>query len=189
MPMELIADTTLQPSSLPTRGGAWRLRPGEAPSWADLPLDRSTATTWRLRAGQTGLGVNAWLAALLEYELVQSNLAELGVDLQAIVGKARQALEVDRLAPTAGLRQWVAQLTDPGSQGDLPSDELPSIVMPERLLAQLAPSAVPAILNAAAESEAETEATVMERAAAAVGLTMDAWAYLMALRLQNAASV
>jgi hypothetical protein len=187
--MQLIRGTSLQPSSLPARKGAWRLRPGEVPSWIDLPLDRKVMGACRSRAREAGLGVDAWLALLVECELVRSHLAGFGFDAGKVVDEASRSLGIARLAPSASLRQWGAQLNGQDREGDLPLDELPSVALPERLLVQLAPGTIPEFLTAAVGREAESEALPLERIAAAVGLTMEAWAYLTTLRLQGTGGV
>jgi hypothetical protein len=70
--------------------------------------------------------------------------------------------------------------------GGPPYDELPTVVLPERLLAQVVPHAVSEVLFAAVGSGDDEEALAVERAATAVGQAADAWAYLTALRLRCA---
>jgi hypothetical protein len=181
--MQLIGGTAPKPSPFPPRKGAWRLRPGEAPSWVDMPLDRATIETWRARATEAGVGVDAWLGLLVERELVRGHLCELGLGVENLVAEAERSLEVTRLAPTDALRQWSAQLSGQGGGlGAAPPDELPSAVLAERLLAQIAPSPVAHVVTTAVEGKADEEALLLERAATASGLTMETWAYLATLR-------
>lgn len=185
--MQLIRSTASQPPALPARKGSWRLRPGEVPSWIDVPLDREATEAWRFQAEAVGLGVDSWLALLVEYELVRLHFTELGLHVGEVIEEAKRSQEVPRLAPTGGLRQWAGQLSgQKNGEGAHPPDELPSVVLPERLLAQLAPAAVPEFLTAAVEGQAAGEALLVEGAATTFGLTMETWAYLTALRLQAA---
>jgi hypothetical protein len=183
--MQLISGTASSTSPFPTRKGAWRLRPGDVPSWVELPVDNRTIEAWRSRSAECGLGADAWVSLLVEHELVRSHLSQSGVEIRILAEEARRSLEVARLAPTPGLRQWAGQIAGHSKQASAP-DELPAIVLTERLLAQIAPSPVFDFITAAVADEAEGDAVVMERAGAAAGLTMEAWAYLTALRLTAA---
>jgi hypothetical protein len=183
--MNLVAGTSPKPSGLPAQRGPWRLRPGEAPVWVDLELDRRTVSAWRSRAARLNLGVDAWLALLVERALVSARLSDVGLSLAEVSAEAVRSLTVTRLAPTPALRQWAAQLDGRRTGSGPPDDELPTVVLPERLLAQVVPSAVSEVLFAAVRNGDEDEAFAVERAATAVGQTADAWAYLAALRLRR----
>ena len=183
--MNLVVGASPKPSGLPAQEGLWRLRPGEAPVWVDLELDRETVSAWRRRAARLNLGVDAWLALLVERMLVFTRLSDVGLSLTKVSAEAVRSRTVTRLAPTPALRQWSAQLDGRVTDGP-PDDELPTVVLPERLLAQVVPHAVSEVLFAAVGSGDDEEALAVERAATAVGQAADAWAYLTALRLRCA---
>jgi len=160
--------------------GALRLRPGERPTWVDIHLTSAQARDWRARAHTFGLPVDVWLGVLLEYELVQRGLSAIGGDpLAASVASAASTAASDRrIAPTADLQRWVDQLRGSEQSRD---DDLPSIVIATRLLAQIPHRGREAAVMTAASSGHEAEAIILDQVAAASGQTLETWAYLAAL--------
>jgi hypothetical protein len=158
-----------------------RVRPGDRPVWVDLPLTTAQATKWRARATAVRLPLDVWLGLLLEYHLIHERLLQLGgTELSRAVSESvNTTSEAPRLAPTVELRLWIEQLD--GS--DRARDDLPSVVLPARLLAQLPHEGRADAISVAAESGCEAEAVGLDRVAACNGLTAEAWAYLAALRL------
>jgi hypothetical protein len=129
---------------------------------------------WRKGARAAGLPVDVWVSLLLERQLVEAELGDLyaGV-LDAAVASAAQPRLV-----TGPWMDWLDQLT----AGIALDDELPSVVLPARVLARIVPTARAkhfAVLHSADLSAART----LETAAAREGLTMEAWAYRCAMRL------
>lgn len=159
---------------------ASRVRPGDRPVWVELNLTTRQAQEWRARSADHGLALDVWLGLLLEYHLVHRRVWELGgVGLvRAVNDEAHRSLEAPRLAPTVELRSWIEQLDGSGRA----SDDLPSVVLPARLLAQLHHEDRAGSIISAAESGSERDALKLDRVAAAHGLTAEAWAYLAALR-------
>lgn len=157
-----------------------RLRPAERPVWVDLPLTGAQARRWRARAASQRLPVDAWLGLLLEYQLVRKQLVRIaGPDLVSRVLETAGDVSLEaRLAPSPELQRWVRLL---GGADVSPPDDLPSVVLGERLLAQLPPDRRSAAISAAAGSGLEAEAIMLDRAAATYGQTIEAWAYLAAL--------
>lgn len=135
---------------------------------------------WRGRAASQRLPVDAWLGLLIEYQLVCKQLVRIGGPslLSRVLGAAEDVRLEARLAPSQELQRWMRLL---GGADAPASDDLPSVVLGERLLAQLPPGRRSAAISAAAESGLETEAIMLDRAAATHGQTIEAWAYLAAL--------
>jgi hypothetical protein len=160
-----------------------RLRPGDRPVWVDLDLGSAQTRTWRSRATAYRLPLNAWLGLLLEYKLVSERLEVLGGDplIGAVLEEAERVSLLSRLAPTAELRCWVAQTGGNTCAGD----DLPSVVLAGRLLAQLPHDGRAEAICAAASSGKEEDAVRLDQVAAAEGLTPEAWAYLAALRVMR----
>jgi hypothetical protein len=156
-----------------------RTRPGERPVWVDLCFDKAELREWRARASSHGLSVDVWLALLIEHGIVRTRVTAVDDTFwESVIRASERALGESRLAPTDELRRWLAVLS--GSD-DLRADDLPSLVLPARLLAQLPHERRAAIVRSAAVSGAEPEALLLERAAAVCGQTLEAWAYLAAL--------
>src|SRR5215218_9639689 len=155
--------------------GALRLRPGERPVWVDLQLTTTDARQWRERAAEYGLPTDVWLGLLVEYEIVCSRLRQVGGDelISAVLALAEGVLAARQLAPTPELRRWLDQL-----DGTELVDDLPSVVIAARLLMQLPHDDRPDAIRAAAQSGNERQALVLDRAAARLGQTPEAWAYL-----------
>jgi hypothetical protein len=168
--------TPSPPISLGTR----RLRPGERPVWVDLQLAAAQVNRWRKRSATHGLPVDVWLGILLEYWIVCRQLREIGGDalVEKLVNAAERAAAEPRLAPTTELQRWLKQLD--GSEP--PMDDLPSVVLAARLLAQLPHDGRDQAIVSAAESESERQAILLERVGSAFGQTSEAWAYLAATR-------
>ena len=152
------------------------LRPGERPAWIELSLDRAVTRRLRAIAQRSRLPLGAAVALALEAELVAADLGDMWAD---VVAEATSTVIAPRLAPDDRLRNWVRQLRD----GVEPSnDELPSLALPARLLAQIPPGERvrrvlefdPAVLK---------PARVVDAAAALHGTTMQVWSLQQALRL------
>ena len=152
--------------------GAFRLRPCERPGWVDLRLSYEERTEWRCRAAATGLSVDVWLALQVEWTLV---VEDIGTELsEHIVERAKAAAALPTLAPTDELRSWVTYLL---ARSATPIDDLPSLAMPQRLLARLRPADLESELRARSSGSAVDDAVALELAASAVGMTLEAWAY------------
>jgi hypothetical protein len=152
--------------------GAFRLRPGERPAWIALGFGREECEEWRRLAAAFGLSVDVWVALQVEWELVAE---DIGVELAAlIVERAKAAARLPTLAPTEELRSWVAYLR--ASRGRQ-TDDLPSLALPQRLLARLRPSDLECELRARSAGTSVDDAVTVELAAASVGMTLEAWAY------------
>lgn len=172
--------------SLAAETEAIRIRPGDRPIWIDLSLSDREVRRWRSEAADGGVPVDAWLALQTEWSLVRSALkrAKASVTPHELVETARAA-SAGVLAPTDELRGWCRQLSS-ASTVAVPRDELPTVVVPERLLAQLEPARREGELIGYASSGFAREAAELDLAAACVGLTLETWACRVALRLSAA---
>lgn len=157
-----------------------RVRPGERPNWLELQLTSAEVRELRQLAAGHPLPLDVWLSVLVEYKLTRDRIAATGEELwSAVVSAAEVAAHEPRLPPTAELRDWLTLL-----QGEAASrDELPSVVLPMRLVAQLPHERRKHLLLEAAHSTGLSEAITLERAAAASGRTLETWAYQAALAI------
>lgn len=152
------------------------LRPGERPEWIELPPDPAAMRRLRATAQRSRLPLNAAVSLALEGELVAADLGDMWAE---VVAEATAASTTPRLAPDDRLRTWVRQLRD----GSEPSnDELPSLALPARLLAQIPPAE--RVRRALEFDPAVLEpARALDAAAALHGTTMQVWSLQQALRL------
>jgi hypothetical protein len=153
---------------------SFRLRPGERPVWVELAVTEGDEPAWRRRAAALGLSVDVCVALQAEWSLVAGELAELGL-LEPVLERAREQAGADALAPTEELRRWLRFLSR-GPAADAESD-LPSLAMPARVVARMAPMTLADELRAHGEHGLNEHALVLERAATLAGMTMEAWAY------------
>lgn len=156
----------------------FRLRPTERPAWVELGLDPAERREWRARAAEFGLSVDVWLALQAEWALVVEDVG--AATAEQLVSAAIATEATPRVAPTDELRAWVAWLRAAEPPG---RDDLPSVALPQRLLGRLRPGPVESELRAYARRGSEEAAISVELAAAAAGMTLEAWAYRMAARL------
>lgn len=158
--------------------GAFRLRPCERPAWIDLRLSYEERAEWRCRAAASGLSVDVWLALQVEWTLV---VEDIGMELsEHVVERAKAAAAMPTLAPSEELRSWVTYLL---AGSGTPTDDLPSLAMPQRLLARLRPADLETELRARSSGSSVDDAVPVELAASCVGMTLEAWAYREALRI------
>lgn len=155
---------------------ALRVRPDERPAWVEAPATAAVRRRWRSAAKQARLPVDAWVALLIEHSLVIEDLAGLGAP---VLEQARRLLQTPRLAVGARRRLWMRQLGE-GSASE--EDELPSLTLPSRLLARIPPNDLPARLRSLEQGDVDA-AKLLDLAAVAEGMTMEAWAYRCALNL------
>jgi hypothetical protein len=154
-----------------------RLRPGDRPQWLEAPVADEVLLRWRGAARKAGLPVDAWVALLLELELVVEELSEL---YEPVLESAVRMLRTPRLAFGDSRRRWVRQLTESSAPDD--SDELPSLALPSRLLARVPPNEQASRFLSIEGGDLDAAKT-LDLAAIAEGLTMEAWTYRCALRL------
>jgi hypothetical protein len=163
-----------------TSSGLFRVRPGERPVWIELRVDEDEARAWQRNAAAAGLSVDVWIALQAEWSLVARDLAHQDV-LERLLRRARVAAEEPALAPTEELRRWLSFLR----RGSVPKAEndLPSVAVPARIVARLAPAMLVVELRRSAAEALDPAAVVVERAASLHGMTMEAWAYREVARL------
>ena len=121
------------------------------------------------------MGVDTLIAALIEFDLVLTDLRALTDEPQRILqaALARDA-HIGRLGPGGPWRDWLSPAAQPYA-----FDELPELVLPERLIARLTPGGS---LNARVRLEHALTALACDRAAARNGRTLESWALHAALR-------
>lgn len=152
--------------------GGFRLRPGERPAWIELELGYEERAAWRRLASASGLSVDVWVALQVEWTLV---VEDIGVEQAGcVVERSKAAAALPTLAPTEELRAWVAYLL---ASSIAPSDDLPSLALPQRLLARLRPADLERELRVRSADASIDDAVAVELAAASVGMTLEAWAY------------
>lgn len=126
-----------------------------------------------MRAHTHRVGVDAWLAILTEFALAVQTVGLAGEDPSELSSAAATEASDLRLAPSDGLRQWVRMLS--GRSDEVARDELPSVVLPERVAARIPSGSLPEAVRCAAARPDDALALECERAAAARGLTLEAW--------------
>lgn len=152
-----------------------RLRPGERPAWWHAAIDRDHFEAWRCAATAHRLSVDALVALLVELDFALRDVRDAGHDpLAALSDAVAPAGEVRRLAPAGPLRHWLSDAWP--SCDDV--DELPELVLPERLVARLAPGSALAARVDLAQLEF---AVACDRRAAAQGRTLESWVLRAAL--------
>lgn len=150
---------------------ALRVRPTDRPVWVDASTDASSFSGWRTVASDFRIPVDALVAVLLEWAAVT---AIPGIAVDALVEFAGS--QPTFLPPTQELRAWDRQLA---GRGQLPNyDELPEVCLPVRVVACYGHT-----LRIATHIDlSETpQAIAADRAAARLGLTLEAWAMRAAL--------
>jgi hypothetical protein len=152
-----------------------RLRPGERPTWWHADIDREHFPAWRATAAQQRLGVDVLVSLLVEFDLVLADLRPASTDPEALLASVHaRPSEVRRLGPASALRGWLASALPIDG-----SDELPELVLPERLAVRLTPgtSLVPRL-----RFDRVGLAIACDRRAAEHGRTLESWALHAALR-------
>jgi hypothetical protein len=148
---------------------ALRLRPGERPTWWRACDDRQHLDAWRAAAAAHRLPVDALVAVLLEIDLVADDLRRADLDpIPLLTYLSARPDAVGRLGPAGALRSWLAPAALPED-----TDELPELVLPERLVARLTPGSPIAPRLGLDHVEL---ALTCDRCAAAQGRTLESWA-------------
>ncbi|MEX2196532.1 MAG: hypothetical protein WD844_14710 [Thermoleophilaceae bacterium] len=106
-------------------------------------------------------------ALLIEWKLCLGIAGDAAGD---VIARATEEIGEPRLAPTDDLRVWDEQLM--GGARAATADELPEVSLPLRLAARIPkrPS-----MDVFADQAELTSAVAVERAAARVGMTLEAW--------------
>lgn len=153
-----------------------RIRPGDRPMWVELRGCEGKKRRLRALAHDSELPVEVVVGLLLERDLVATEVGDLW---DTVLDEATTNLGPARLGPGEKWREWVSQLRHGTTRTE---DELPSLALPIRVLAQIPPAERAArILNL--EPEQLTGARALDVAAALHGMTMQAWSLRCALRL------
>lgn len=166
----MLASTLATPQSSPA---APRLRPGERPNWWNARADTRAFATWRKHALDTGLSVDVWVALLLELDLVLDDLALGRRSTADLAAMAEAAGNVLQLGPASPLRGWL------GRVDAVVEDELPDLLLPERVAIRLTPGQP---LADVVVPERISLALACDRRAALAGRTLESWALCQALR-------
>ena len=154
---------------------ATRLRPGERPTWWHANVDREHFVAWRAVAAQQRVCVDVLVSLLVEFDLVLADLREASADPRELLACAlTQPIDLRRLGPAGRLRDWPASAS-PFDE----VDELPELVLPERLAARLAPGTS---LAPRLDLDRADLAMACDRRAAEHGRTLESWALRAALR-------
>lgn len=166
--MSVASLATSRPSALGPR-----LRPGERPAWWDARADADAFESWRANAHSAQLSVDAWAALLLELELVLADLKQSGGRAADLAEAVIAPEGVAHLGPASALRGWLSHCGRPRIE-----DELPELVLPERLIARLTPGRA---LTGLLAPDRIKLALACDRRAALVGRTLESWALSYAL--------
>jgi hypothetical protein len=166
-----------------------RVRPGESASYVSLKLDPGDEGALRMRAARMEMSVDALVAVVVELLAVRGMLAELGVGADAAEGTPGQARRPRALPPTGPLRDWVNSLEGGSGIGPSPAtatDELPQVLLPDRLEPRLRQLDAGTIVAAAGNATAAL-ARRYDAEAAREGLTLTEWVLANALAAKRPA--
>lgn len=150
-----------------------RCRPGEVAEWVRLDLSAAQAAALRAAAAEAEVALDAWLGVMIEFSASVGVLCELVGSLE----RARTQLSVAiqgqpvKVATLAEWRAWQASLMRRRPAG---SDELPEVVLPQRLLARSGGSID--VCGALAAGPEWSLARACELAACGRGQTLEAFA-------------
>lgn len=159
-----------------------RSRPGEAPAWVSVSVSPAEGRDWRQRAKRHGIGVDAWLGIVLEAHVVAEFLGSGGAWPDEMRDALASTSADARLAPTDALRRWVRLLEGQfADDGAALADELPTVVLGERLIAQVPARLLTETMRAATSTADEDLAIACDRAAALHGVTLESWVLRQAL--------
>lgn len=154
-----------------------RVRPGESARYVALSLGKDDEDVLRTQASQLEMSVDVVVATVLELLSARALLEELGApeafppSEQAHMGRPRA------LPPTAALQKWVGWLE--GGQSPQPStrtadDELPEVLLPDRLEPRLRQIGIDAVMRSIASDNGRL-AKRCDALAAREGMTLTEW--------------
>jgi hypothetical protein len=114
---------------------ACRCRPGEIATWVRLDLRADQADVLRDVADSAGISVDAWVAVMVEFSAALDVLAAVLGSVERARGRLSQAVNARpmRVAALPEWRTWQRYLARRVPTG---VDELPEVVLPQRLLAR-----------------------------------------------------
>jgi hypothetical protein len=151
----------------------FRLRPGERPVWIEDAVSEGLTEPARRLSRAAGLGVDAWVALLVEQHLVEMRLEAVGMAPAALGRAAAQGGA--RVPPTDELRAWWRHLSGGGNTSRRADDDLPSVVIPARIAAQLNATCTVENIIKMANIPTTRKAISWEIAATCAGLSMETW--------------
>jgi hypothetical protein len=162
-----------------------RVRPGDFASYVSLRLGPGDEEILRMRAARLEMSVDALVAIVVELLAAQRLLLDLGVSADAADDTQAQTIggSPKALPPTGPLRDWVTSLEQGSGPGPGPAaatDELPQILLPDRLEPRLR-QLDHATIVAAAGGAALGLARRYDAEAAREGLTLTEWVLANAL--------
>ncbi len=152
-----------------------RLRPGERGVYVPLAVDGATRRHLREVALVRGVAVDAQVAAALEWLYVERLLHRAGRSTARIA--PRTSATVVGLPPSPAWRAWVDALSGGGAKL---TDELPEVLLPERLVPRLRDIG-DAVVVSATSGEACERALALEISASTAGMTLTEWVLAGAL--------
>ena len=110
-----------------------RCRPGDLPTWVSLDLSAGQADELRAAGAAAGVSLDAWLAVMIEFSISLPVLGSVWASVN--VARTRLSCRVEMcpvdVAPLPEWRAWQSSL----SRRAVPArDELPEVVLPQRLV-------------------------------------------------------
>jgi hypothetical protein len=121
--------------------------------------------------------LDAWLGVLVEFGVA---LETTRIAYEIVAPAIDEASTQARLAPTPALRRW-ARLLAGQESAVLPRDELPTVVLPERIVVQVPAPSLLDTVSAAVEHVDDDLALRADSAAAMRGITLESWLLRTAL--------
>ena len=150
-----------------------RCRPADVPQWVRLDLSAAQAAALRDAAAEAEVSLDMWLAVIVEFSASLGVLGEAFGSFERARAQLSGAIEGQpvKVAALPDWREWQASLM---RHRPADSDELPEVVLPQRLLARSGGSIdIVAVLAAAPEWSL---ARACELAACGRGQTLEAFA-------------
>ena len=109
-----------------------RCRPGDIAVWVRLAVSAVRADALRAAADGAGVSLDAWLAVMIEFAI---SLRELSYATTSVDASRMLLAEVDNCPiDVAWLPDWRAWQSSLSRRSDHGRDELPEVVLPQRLL-------------------------------------------------------
>ncbi len=150
-----------------------RCRPADVPRWVRLDLSAAEAAALRDAVAEAEVSLDMWLAVMVEFSASLGVLGEVLGSFERACAQLSGAIE-GQPVKVAALPDWREWQTSLMHHRPADSDELPEVVLPQRLLARSGGSIdVAAVLAAAPEW---LLARACELAACGRGQTLEAFA-------------
>lgn len=150
-----------------------RCRPGDVAEWIRLDLSAAQAGALRDAAGSANVSLDAWFAVIVEFSIALGVLGDVLGSAERARARLSQAVAIWPVA-VAALPAWRAWQASLSRRVPATTDELPEVVLPQRLIVRSAGGIdVSGAIDAASDWPL---ARACELAASGRGQTLEAFA-------------